>query len=88
MASFKSNAPFNMNSLPLPALAAALAALVAAPFSAAAAGTLFLTAGLGAIVHADYVQRHQRVRLPKVAQVRHNSNTRRPFRTEPNQLAA
>ncbi len=56
-----------MKSLPLPALAAALAAVAALPFSAAAAGTLFVTAGLGAVIHLDYVQRCRRVRLPRLA---------------------
>lgn len=77
-----------MKSFPLPALAAALAAFVAVPFSLAVAGTLLLTAGLGCIIHADYALRHQRVRLPRLAQGRSNSNTRRPFRSETNQLAA
>ncbi len=56
-----------MKTLPLPALAAAVAALAALPFSLAAAGTLFVTAGLGAVIHADYVQRCRRVRLPRLA---------------------
>lgn len=53
-----------MNSLPLPALVAGLAAVAALPFSLPAAGTLLITAALGFIIHADYVQRHRRVRLP------------------------
>jgi hypothetical protein len=77
-----------MKSLPLPAIAAALAALVAAPFSLAAAGTLLLTAGLGSVIHADYVLRHRRVRLPRLAKVRRNSDTRSTFCRETNQLAA
>ncbi len=56
-----------MKTLPLPALAAAVAALAALPFSLAAAGTLFVTAGLGAVIHADYVQRRRLVRLPRLA---------------------
>ena len=56
-----------MNSFPAPALAAALAAFVALPFSLAAAGTLLFTAALGCVIHADYVQRYQRVRLPRLA---------------------
>jgi hypothetical protein len=56
-----------MNSLPLPAFVAAFAAALALPFSAAAAGTLLFTAGLGAIMHADYPLRRRRVRLPRRA---------------------
>lgn len=77
-----------MKSFPLPAIAAALAALVAAPFSLAAAGTLILTAGLGSVIHADYVLRHQRVRLPRLAQRRQGSNTRPSLRGEAHRLAA
>ena len=77
-----------MNSFPPPALAAALAAVIALPFSAAAAGTLLLTAALGSIIHTDYVQRRRRIRLPKVA-VAHIRRTQAPFcLSECNQLAA
>lgn len=54
-----------MKSYPLPALVAALAAVIALPFSAAAAFTLLLTCGLGFIIHADYTLRARRVRLPR-----------------------
>lgn len=54
-----------MKTFPLPALVAALAALLALPFSAAAAFTLLLTCGLGFIIHADYTLRARRVRLPR-----------------------
>ena len=54
-----------MNSLPLPALAAAGAALVALPFSAAAGATLLLTAALGFVIHADYTLRSPATRLPR-----------------------
>lgn len=77
-----------MKSYPLPALVAALAAVIALPFSAAAAGTLLLTAGLGAIIHADYALRCRRVRLPRLAAVRDGATTRPPMRCEPNRLAA
>ena len=76
-----------MNSLTHPALAAALAAVIALPFSAAAAGTLLLTAGLGSIIHADYVLRCRRVRLPKLAAAR-RATTCSSFCCEPHQLAA
>lgn len=76
-----------MNSLPLPALAAALVAVIALPVSAAAAGTLLVTAGLGAVIHADYVLRCRRVRLPKLAAAR-RASTRPSFCCEPHQLAA
>lgn len=76
-----------MNSLPLPALAAALVAVIALPVSAAAAGTLLVTAGLGAVIHADYVLRCRRVRLPKLAALR-RASTRPSFCCEPHQLAA
>ena len=74
-----------MNPLPAPVVAAALAGVVALPFSLAAASTLLFTAGLGAIIHADYPQRRCRVRLPRLAARR---VTRAPLRREPNQLAA
>ncbi len=54
-----------MKSFPLPASVAAFTALIALPFSVAAAGTLFLTAALGGIIHADYVQRCRGLRLPR-----------------------
>jgi len=56
-----------MYSFPPPALVAAFAAALALPFSLAAAGTLALTAGLGCIIHADYVLRCNRLRLPRLA---------------------
>ena len=77
-----------MKSFPAPAIVAAIAAVVALPFSAAAAGTFILTASLGCIIHADYVQRRQRVRLPRLVNKRDTSNTRTPFRGEAHQLAA
>jgi hypothetical protein len=77
-----------MNSFPPPALVAALAAVIALPFSAAAAGTLLLTAALGSIIHTDYVQRRNRVRLPRLA-VAHIRRTQAPFYfAERHQLAA
>jgi hypothetical protein len=54
-----------MRTFPLPALIAAAAALIAVPFSAAAASMLLLTAGFGFIIHVDYVLRTRRVRLPR-----------------------
>ena len=77
-----------MNSLPAPALVAALTAAIALPFSLAAAGTLFLTAGLGVMIHADYVQRHNRIRLPRRSLQPQARTTRSPFRGEVHQLAA
>jgi hypothetical protein len=74
-----------MKSLPRPALVAAVAAL---PFSFAASGTLFFTAALGCIIHADYVQRLQRVRLPRLAAKPDSSDTRSTFGRETHQLAA
>lgn len=76
-----------MNSNPLPALAAALAALVTLPFSVPAAGTLLFVAGLGAVIHADYVARCQRVRLPRLT-ARPAPVTTLPLCCEPHQLAA
>lgn len=69
-------------------MVAALAAVAALPFSIAAAGTLFLTASLGFIIHADYVARFQRVRLPRKTLPVRGSNHRKPFRGEAHQLAA
>ena len=77
-----------MNSLPAPALVAALAAVIALPFSVAAAGTLLLTASLGFIIHADYAQRMKRIRLPRLTPKLRTSNTRTPFRDEAHPLAA
>src|SRR5262245_48359072 len=77
-----------MTSFPLPAIVAALAAVVALPFSAAAAGMLGVTAGLGLILHSDYVLRHSRVRLPRLPKARRTSPSRPPFRGETHQLAA
>jgi hypothetical protein len=77
-----------MNSFPAPAIIAALAALIALPFSVPAAGTLLFTAALGFVIHADYVQRHRRIRLPRRAVQPRGCNTRTPFRGETHQLAA
>lgn len=77
-----------MNSLPRPALAAALVAIPVIPFNLAAAATLFFTAALGSIIHADYVLRLQRVRLPRLAAKPDSSDTRSGFRGETHQLAA
>jgi hypothetical protein len=78
-----------MTTFPLPALAAALAAVVAFPFSTAAAGTLFLTAGLGFIIHADYVLRHRRVSLPRRRPaIAHAQFRRFAVAREENRLAA
>jgi hypothetical protein len=78
-----------MKSLPIPAAVAALAGVIALPFSAPAAGMLLLTAGLGSMIHLDYVQRQRRVRLPKLAtQPRRNTTSRGPFTREAHQLAA
>jgi hypothetical protein len=56
-----------MNSFPVPALFAALVAVIALPFSLAAGGTLLITAALGFIIHADYARRCNRVRLPRAS---------------------
>jgi len=77
-----------MNSLPAPAIVAALAAATALPFSLAAGGTLLLTAALGCIIHADYVLRYTRVRLPRRPASPNTSDTRTSFRGETHQLAA
>ena len=77
-----------MNSLPAPALVAALTAAIALPFSLAAAGTLLLTAGLGVMIHADYVQRHNRIRLPRRSVRPQGHTTRSPFQGEVHPLAA
>ncbi len=58
-----------MKSYPFPAMVAALAAVLALPFSAAAAFTLLLTCALGFIIHADYILRARRVRLPRRSRV-------------------
>ena len=56
-----------MKTFPLPALVAAFAAVATAPFCFIGAVMLFLTAGLGFIVHADYALRHRRLPLPRRA---------------------
>jgi hypothetical protein len=77
-----------MNSLPLPAIAAAATAVVALPFSVAAAGTLLLTAGLGAVIHVDYVQRQRRIRLPRLNTTQPTAEAQPCFCAEVHQLAA
>ena len=80
-----------MKTFPLPALAAAIAALIALPFSFAASGTLFLTAWLGFIIHADYVLRYRRVPLPRYRWRKAHAQFQRhaiTTPTEPNRLAA
>lgn len=76
-----------MKSLPLPAVVAALAALVTLPFHTAAGATLFLTAGLGAIIHADYVLRHRRLQWARLTE-RLIAASRASLPREPNRLAA
>jgi hypothetical protein len=82
------NASVIMNSLPIPAIVAAFAAVTALPFSVAASGILLFTAALGCVIHADYVQRHNRVRLPRLRKAPDTSDTRSSFRGEEHQLAA
>lgn len=82
------NPLYHMYSLPAPALVAALAAAVALPFSLPAAGMLALTAGLGVIVHQDYVLRCRRVRLPRKPKKPNSAGTQLPFRGESQPLAA
>jgi hypothetical protein len=77
-----------MNSFPPPAIIAAFAAVIALPFSVAAAGTLLLTASLGFIIHADYVQRQRRVRLPRLSTQPQTCNAPSRFCGEVHQLAA
>lgn len=78
-----------MKSLPVPALTALAASVIALPFSLAAAGTLFLTAWLGFIIHADYSLRHRRARLPRRARKAVPAHFRRFSATkESHQLAA
>jgi hypothetical protein len=77
-----------MNTLPIPALIAATTAVIALPFSLPAAGTLLVTAALGAIIHADYVQRRTRIRLPRRSTRPQACNTCSPHRGESHPLAA
>ena len=77
-----------MHSFPVPAIAAAAAAVAVLPFSLPAAGMLALTAGLGGIIHADYVLRCHRVRLPRKARKPNSADTQLPFRGETQPLAA
>lgn len=84
------NPPVKPKSPPVPALASATAALAALPFSAAAAATLLLTAGLGLIIHADYVLRRRPAPLPGYRWRRSTAHFRRcaAVATERNRLAA
>ena len=45
---------------------AIIASLAAFPISSAVGGTVLLATTLGWIIHADYVQRHRRIRLPRL----------------------
>jgi len=77
-----------MNSLPRPAVVAALAAVTTLPFSVAASATLLFTAAIGTVLHADYVLRRNRVRLPRLASKPDASGTRPPTQVEHHPLAA
>ena len=81
-----------MKTISLPVLAATAAALVALPFSFAAASLLGLTAALGAIIRADYSHRYRGLRLPRrpIGASRFATITFRapPLCTEQNRLAA
>jgi hypothetical protein len=77
-----------MNSFPRPAVVAALAAVTALPFSIAASATLLFTAALGTVLHADYVLRRNRVRLPRLAAKPEASGTRPSVQAENHPLAA
>jgi len=77
-----------MNSFPRPAVVAALAAVTTLPFSVAASATLLFTAALGTVLHADYVLRRNRVRLPRLAAKPDASGTRPAVHAENHPLAA
>jgi hypothetical protein len=77
-----------MKTFPLPAILAAIAAVLAAPFSLAAGITLFVTAGLGFIIHADYALRYRRIRLPRSTVVLDDAITCEAFVPENHCLAA
>ena len=77
-----------MKTLPLPALSAGLAAVVAFPFSAAAGSTLLVASALGAMIHADYHLRRRRVRLPRLTLAATPRLAPPALRAEPHQLAA
>ena len=77
-----------MNSFPRPAVVAALAAVTTLPFSVAASATLLFTAAMGTVLHADYVLRRNRVRLPQLAPKPDASGTRPPTQVENHPLAA
>lgn len=77
-----------MNSFPRPAVVAALAAVATLPFSVAASATLLFTAALGTVLHADYVLRRNRVRLPRLPAKPEASGTRPAVHAENHPLAA
>ena len=54
-----------MKTFPIPAVIALAAAFAAVPFCPPGAVMLFVTAGLGFIIHADYTLRYRRIRLPR-----------------------
>ncbi len=71
------------------------AAVIALPFSVAAAGMLILVAGLAAIISADYSQRYRGLRVPRQTRrpIPADAKPRPTFRApplgaEPNRLAA
>lgn len=78
-----------MKTFPLPLVATGIAGLLALPFSVAGALLLGLTAGLGAIIWADYTARYRGLPLPR-RQLRRFKVVFRapPLCTEPNRLAA
>jgi hypothetical protein len=85
------NALTVMKSLPLPALVAAAAALIALPFHFPAGATLLLAACLGAIIHTDYNLRARRIKLPRRTQPvspAHPHFRRFAAAREPHRLAA
>jgi hypothetical protein len=78
----------SMHTFPPPALAAAALGLIALPFSAAASAMLLMSAGLGFIIHADYVLRTRRTRLPRRAPAPVAEVAAFPVGSETHRLAA
>lgn len=70
------------------AILSTVVSLAALPFSLPLGGILLLTAGLGWILHADYVQRHQQTRLPGLTAAADLAKSRSSTRSEQHPFAA
>ena len=77
-----------MKTFPIPAVIALVAAFGTLPFCLPGALTLFVTAVLGFIIHADYTLRYRRIRLPRHVAMEATLIPCESFRYEDHRLAA